>query len=734
MVDDNIEIHSTFNKILADRENDVLDEDEAILFGHTQVLENTDRNNYSIDSAYQGQDALKLVQNSLLSGEPYALAFIDIIMPPGWNGIETIKHIWKVDPNIQMVICSAYSDYSWKDITSELGNSDNFLILKKPFEAIEISQLAMALTKKWGLVTHLNTLVKERTNELEYLNSLTKTTLDSMQEGILAVGLNEKIILFNEFFLKQWNVPEELLQSEKSSIIFQRLSEQVEDSVMFIRMMSDLRAEPKFQNTKQWRLNSGNILELSAHPHYLHDELIGTIYCFRDISEQKELEEQLLHLATHDNLTGLPNRALLNDRINQAIAHAKRDNSNVAVIVLDLDFFKETNDTFGHPIGDKLLKIQAKKLAGFIRDEDTVARIGGDEFVVVLALADQFDEQNIVKILNQFLDLFSIPCQIENNEIIATASLGVSIYPQDGHDSEILLKNADAALYHAKEQGRNRFQFYMEEFNQQMKHRVELTVALNNALKKNELSLDYQPLVDLELGTIIGMEALLRWNHPLKGLIPPVTFIPIAEETGLILPIGEWVLRNACAQAKIWQESSAYSKLKMSINISVKQFRQKNFVLLVKNILKETQFDPHCLELEITESLILRNITEVISKMVELKKLGIRFAIDDFGTGYSSLGYIKNFPFDTVKIDKLFIDNIATDPTNASIVQAIISMTKTMGIDVLAEGVEHIEQVTFLKKNHGDQVQSYYFCKPLNTIACTKLLQSNGSNFQLINE
>nr|WP_284498316.1 EAL domain-containing protein [Legionella maioricensis] len=725
LVDDNAEIHKDFCKILSQSDDVALDDDEEILFGKVRNAKNYNAPDYKIDSAYQGQEALELVKDSVLRGEPYALAFIDMRMPPGWDGIETIKRIWEIDPYIQMVICTAYSDHSWEDITSELENSDNLLILKKPFEVIEINQLAAALTRKWELIAHLNTLVKNRTNELERLSSLTQTTIESVQEGILGVGLNEQVLVYNENFLTQWDISKELLQSEKSSLVFQRLAKQVEDPVIFMQMMRDLQAHPQQKRNREWKLKTGSVLELFAQPQYLHDQVIGIVYSFRDVTERKELEQQLLHQATHDILTGLPNRALLTDRINQAISHAKRYNLCVAILVVDLDFFKEVNDTYGHKFGDLLLKQQAKKLSNFVRENDTVARMGGDEFIVILG--SQADEKNLIGLLNQFVELFSTPCQIEERELIATASIGVSIYPRDGLDSDTLLKNADAALYHAKELGRNRFQFYMEEFNKQIMQRTELTIALSQALKNNELSLNYQPLVDLKSGIIIGVEALLRWRHPSLGLIPPTTFIPIAEESGLIISIGEWVLRTACAQAQFWHQTSIFHTLKMSVNISVKQFRQKNFLFVLKSILEETQLDPDCLELEITENLILGNVSEVIQQMIELKELGIHFAIDDFGTGYSNLSYIKHFPFDTVKIDKTFIDNITTDPYNASIVQAIIGMTKNMGINVLAEGVEHKEQVEFLKKHHSNQVQGYYFSKPLNEKDCTQLLTQKQS-------
>jgi EAL domain-containing protein (putative c-di-GMP-specific phosphodiesterase class I) len=282
-------------------------------------------------------------------------------------------------------------------------------------------------------------------------------------------------------------------------------------------------------------------------------------------------------------------------------------------------------------------------------------------------------------------------------------------------------------LYHAKELGRNRFQFYMQEFNKQILERAELKIALTTALEKNELSLNFQPLINLKSGKLIGLEVLLRWQHPTMGLIPPLTFIPIAEELGLIIPIGEWVLRTACAKIKAWHQFSEFQQIKIAVNISVKQFNQKNFVAVVRKILEETQLNPNYLELEITESHILSNISDIVQKMVDLKALGVRFAIDDFGTGYSSLSYLKYFPFDTVKIDKTFIDNIATDANSASIVEAIIGMTKNMGMEVLAEGVEHLEQVDFLRKHHSNQVQGYYFSEPLTEGECTEPFKQGAS-------
>lgn len=727
LVDDKEEIHKDFYKIFAVNEQPAFLEDEAILFGYTRYEKNREMKTYRIDSAYQGKDALKLVAQSIADNDPYALAFIDMRMPPGWDGVETIKRIWALDPNIQVVICSAYSDRSWEEITQVLGDSDNLLILKKPFEIIEVKQLALALTIKWGLVSNLHYLVNRRTEELEHLSSLTQATLEATEEGIIAIGLNDDILIHNKKFLKLWNISSDQMSLEKASGIFRKMANQVEDSIFFLKKNKILATENP-PEVKEWKLKNGKTVALFVHPQYLHNKIIGMAYSFQDITERKILEGQLLHQATHDELTGLPNRALLLDRINQSLAHAKRFSLKVAILLLDLDSFKEINDTLGHHAGDLVLKCQAKKITDFLRENDTVARLGGDEFVIVLTA--QSDEHFFLELLNKLVSLFLQPCDIQGRELIVTASIGVSIYPQDGENPDTLLKNADCALYHAKELGRNRFQFYTQEFNNYILRRSSLKMALDEALRKNEMSLYYQPLVDLNTNEIIGMEALMRWYHPTMGLIPPLIFIPIAEETGQIIAIGEWVLKTACAQMNAWHQTGSFSNLKISVNISVKQLRQKNFVALVQKTLEDTQLASNFLELEITESHMVGNIKEIITKMIELKNLGIRFAIDDFGTGYSSLSYLKHFPFDTVKIDKSFIDNINVDSNNASIVQAIISMTKSMGMDVLAEGVEHQEQVDFLKKYHSDQVQGFYFSKPLTVSECSALLTTKNNELK----
>lgn len=727
LVDDNAAIHEDFCKVLAIQAVDpALDNIESAIFGKQSVVNNDQEQQFNIDSAYQGQEALEKVRQALSNGQPYALAFVDIRMPPGWNGVETIQHIWGVDPNIQMVICTAHSDFSFEEISQQLKSSDNLLILKKPFDSMEIRQTALTLTTKWELrrqvkfqMDNLQNLVKERTMDLEKSYSLLKTTLESIQEGIIAVDRDEKMVTYNKRFIEVWAISEELVKSKKSAEIFKMLSEQLEDAELFIRMMNRLLKQPENESTKEWKLKTNKVLEFYAHPQYLHNQIIGMVYSFRDVTERKHLEDQLLYQATHDALTGLPNRVFLADRIKQAIAHAKRYGLYVGVLLFDLDNFKQINDSLGHNAGDLLLQLIAKKLMAGVREADTVTRLGGDEFVVVLV--SQTRTENLITLATKLLEIFSTPFLIGEHEFVVTTSIGISVYPKDGQDSETLLKNADAALYRAKESGRHTFLFYEAEFNENMLQRSVLTSALRYALEKNEFIIHYQPLVELNSNKIIGLEALLRWQHPTYGLILPQTFIPLAEETGLIIPIGTWVLKTACIQHQFWQKTRP--GLRLSVNISPNQFRQKNFLEVIRSTLKETKFDPHLLELEITESLILSNVGDTIQQMKELKKLGVNLAVDDFGTGYSSLGYLKYFPFDKVKIDKSFIDEISSSKADNCIVEAIINMTNKLGLDVLAEGVETEEQIQYLQTHHGEQVQGYYYSKPLDEESCTAFLK-----------
>ncbi len=439
---------------------------------------------------------------------------------------------------------------------------------------------------------------------------------------------------------------------------------------------------------------------------------------------------QIERIANYDLLTSLPNRALFLDRLEQELARARRDDRLVAVMFVDLDRFKQINDSFGHPLGDTLLQQVALRLASYAQVGDTVARMGGDEFSFVLTGAKGVQEAGAVA--QKILDSFARdPFSIGDNDVFAAASIGISIYPLDGVDTTTLIKNAEAALYHAKSEGRNNFQYYETQMNALAWQLLALETELRRALEREEFLLYYQPKVDLASGKISGMEALLRWQSPARGLVSPTEFIPLLEETGLILVIGEWVLCEAIKQVRAWQKIG-FEDIHIAVNVSALQFRQPDFAEVVLEICRDNDLDPSkgALELELTESLLMKNMEVTLETLNKLFKMGVQLSIDDFGTGYSSLSYLKRFPISSLKIDQSFVRDIAINQDDAAIVSAIIALGHSLGLKVVAEGVGTVEQLTFLRKMKCDAMQGYLFARPVPAAEMTRLLQS-GENLEL---
>ena len=455
------------------------------------------------------------------------------------------------------------------------------------------------------------------------------------------------------------------------------------------------------------------------------DGPVRVVVAHENITERKVHESHIEYLATHDALTDLPNRNLLNDRITQAIKHAGRAQLELAVLFVDLDNFKYVNDGFGHSVGDELLRVIARELRALVRSSDTVARLGGDEFVLLL---DDLKNAALdaTTISRKVLDRFSRPFVVGVREFTITASIGISLYPEDGQGPDTLLMNADAAMYHAKEAGRNTFQFSAPEMKNKAIDRVALEGALRRALQLGQFELHYQPLVLIASGEAVGMEALIRWRHPELGLVPPAQFIPMAEETGLIVPIGEWVLRNACAQNKAWQDAGL-RPLIVSVNLSALQLRHAGLVDLVARILNETGLDARYLDLELTETMVMGKAQPVIDCLHALKALGVTLSIDDFGTGYSNLGYLKSFPLDQLKIDGSFVKDLPDSSHAASIVRAIVSMAHSLGLRVVAEGVETAAQAQFLVSLWCEHAQGYLYSRPLPAADFARWLASGKS-------
>lgn len=430
---------------------------------------------------------------------------------------------------------------------------------------------------------------------------------------------------------------------------------------------------------------------------------------FIDISKQKEAERLLDYQAHHDALTGLPNRVLFNDRLLMGIAKAKRNDQSLAVMFIDIDHFKYINDTFGHNEGDNLLQAVAKRLKACLRAEDTLSRMGGDEFTILL---QDLTGEGTELVARKILDAMKLPFNIGEHKLYVTASIGISVYPKDGDKPMELLKNSDTAMYRAKEDGRNNLRFFRSSMQEFSVRRIQMEEDLRHALKRQEFKVYYQPQVDLVDGRISGVEALLRWERPGVGLIPPGQFISMAEETGLILPMGEWVLRVACKQCKTWHDKG-WRGLRVAVNLSARQFQQTDFVDVVAGILSETGLDPECLELELTESIAMQNAAETVVVLHGLKRIGVQISIDDFGTGYSSLGYLKRFPIDRLKVDQSFVAGIVEDPNDAAIIIAVITLAHNLGLKVIAEGVETGEQLDFLKMHFCNEVQGYLLGRPM---------------------
>ena len=609
IVDDNPDIHGDFRKVIGGKPDDA----SSLAAAELAILGESSPPNmnlgFEVDSAYQGQEGVARVQQALDEGRPYAMAFVDMRMPPGWDGLETIEHLWAIDPDVQIVICSAHSDYDWIDVVGRLNNSDKLLVVKKPFEAVEVMQCANALTRKWQ---------------------------------------NERIV-----------------------------RQQVETLEQVV-------------TARTQGLESAN--------------------------------KQLRHLATHDALTGLPNRVLMDDRISQCIALADRLGQSFALILLDLDRFKLVNDSLGHRVGDELLKVVAHRLKGVVRDIDTVARLGGDEFVLIITQnPDRIAAEGVAR---RIIEVMQESVSIAGVEIHTSPSIGIAYYPQDATSMESLLAHADAAMYYAKQQGRNNFQCFMPRMTTATQEKVRLESDLHVALERKQFQLHYQPKVNTKTGVMHGAEALLRWTHPVHGSIPPATFIPVAEECGLISTIGAWVVREACRQARQWQ-LDGLPPLRVAVNLSASQFRQGNIVAMIREALDAAGLEARYLEVELTESAVMSDPEESIAILEKLSTMGVLVSVDDFGTGYSSMSYLRRFPIDKLKIDRGFINEVMSRPEDASIVRAIVSLAHSLKLKVVAEGVESTEQLEFLKTLGCDQYQGFHFSPALPPEQFEALARSN---------
>jgi diguanylate cyclase (GGDEF)-like protein/PAS domain S-box-containing protein len=557
------------------------------------------------------------------------------------------------------------------------------------------------------------------------LEAQAETTID----GILAVDESGHIVLANKQFGLHFEIPDELLSTRDDQIVLKHVMAKVSAGEAFVERVRYLYSHPDEKSRDEVRLKNGKIFDRYSAPLIdSNSRHRGRIWYFRDITDRRVAEERVQFLAYYDALTGLPNRSLLQDRLVKALAGARRQKCKVALLFLDLDRFKAINDSLGHSVGDLLLQEVAGRLKGWARELDTVARLGGDEFLIVLTGVKEVADAAVAA--DRIVRSMTAGFTVQGHPLNVSCSLGISIFPEHGADSETLIKNADAAMYSAKENGRNNFRFFTEDMNAQVVERLTLENSLRQALDKKELFLMYQPQMDIATGRITGLEALLRWQHPDLGLVPPDKFIRIAENSGLIVPIGEWVLRTACRQARKWQDEGLPA-MSVAVNVSAVQFRQEDFCDLISRALAESGLAPQYLELELTESLLLANADVTLSVVQQLKAMGLTLAIDDFGTGYSSFSYLRQFRVSKLKIDRVFVRDIAVNPDDAAIATAIISMAKSLKLKVIAEGVENEAQMSFLRSHHCDEIQGYYFSKPLAVDKVANKLREVSAQFAL---
>jgi len=567
-----------------------------------------------------------------------------------------------------------------------------------------------AVTAVEGLI-HDVTSRKETEQGLREAERRYRGLFDNALEGIFRTTIDGRYQGANPALAKIYGFssPEELMAELKD--IGSQLYVDTERRTEFMRIITARGSVSGFES-QVYRRN-GDIIWISENARAVYDEegrLTGYEGSVEDVTERRLYQSRIEQQANYDALTGLANRSLLQDRLSQAILTAATFNTRLAVAFIDLDRFKYINDSLGHHVGDVLLRTMAERFRACVAERDTVARLGGDEFVLLLNSQESADQVRLV--LERMLAQVSEPWTTEHGEFQVTCSIGVALYPEDGTDAQTLLKHADSAMYRAKDSGRNNFQFFTPELNALMTERLEMETKLRRALERNQFCLHYQPRIDLATGRVVGAEALIRWNIPGEGLVLPGRFISLAEDTGLISPIGTWVLQEACAQNRAWQDAGLPPTV-VSVNVSARQFRTANFVRIVADTLAATGLAPGYLEIELTES-VMHDAPQLVAMLGELKKLGVHIAIDDFGTGYSSLNSLKRFPVDRLKIDRSFVEHIATDSDDAAIVRTIIALGHNLGLKVLAEGVETIEQLGFLRRHGCEEVQGFYFNRPMS--------------------
>lgn len=680
-----------------------------------EVLHELLGENYDCAEVSSAEEAL-----ALLRTEEFNLVLSDIMMG-GITGLEMVPQVLKLSPDTVVIMISGEQNI---ESAIEALRAGAFDYITKPFDlrhveaavkrAIEHHELRRS---KRYYENFLEQIVKQRTTELDKANQTLSVLIQASPLAIFVLDKEGNVSLWNPAARKMFGWDESELLNRPFPLVSEGKQEAFrtafEDALQG-KLLTDYEARRQRKD--------GSLIDVNVWTAALFDaqgEINGIMAIVADITERKQSEAKINYLAYHDTLTGLPNRVSFEERLVEAVERAGPERESLAVMFLSLDRFKKFNDTLGHLIGDQLLRSVAERLSLTLRESNRIARFGSDEFAMLLTRIA--GAEDAARRAQNFQNVLNAPFNVGDHELYVTSSIGIGLYPEDGTDAQGLLKSAGAALYRAKQLGGSTYQFYTADMNERALARLALENQLRWALERKEFRVYYQPQVSIDTGEIRGMEALVRWQHPELGLVSPAEFIPLAEDTGLIMPIGEWVLRTACAQTKTWQDCG-FKNLHVAVNLSPRQFQQPDLVLMVERLLKETRLDAPSLELEVTESSVMKNAESAVHTLRELRAMGIRISIDDFGSGYSSLSYLKHLPIDVLKIDQSFVRDMTTDPKDAAIAMAIIQLAHSLQLQVKAEGVETEEQLRFLRLLRCDEMQGYLFCKPLAVEAFEQLL------------
>jgi diguanylate cyclase (GGDEF)-like protein/PAS domain S-box-containing protein len=654
-------------------------------------------------------ETMREAETCLVEGV-FDVILLDLGLPDS-QGLDAVRRARCAAPRVPLVVLT--------------GTDDELMAVQALQEGAQ-DYLVKGQIETRGLLRALRYAVERKHMEdaLFVEKEQAQVTLNSIADAVICTDLQQNITFMNVVAEKltgwSWKEAAGLATAD----VFRRLKHTAgESSGSGLNPVVGQHAAPLTSSCMLIRRDGAEIpIDHSIAP--IHDRAgkpTGCVYVFRDVSVARAMALQMTYSAKHDFLTGLPNRKLLHERIEQAIVLAQRHMKRIALLFLDLDGFKHINDSLGHPIGDQLLHSVAKRLLDCARASDTVSRQGGDEFIVLLSEVEHAEDAAIAA--SRMLRAVAEAHNIDGHDLHVTTSIGVSVYPDDGADAETLIRNADTAMYQAKENGRQSYQYFKPAMNARAVERQAIEAALRRALERNQFTLLYQPKLDFRTGAISGAEALIRWTHPTRGSVPPAEFIPVAEDCGLILTIGNWVLRQACEQARAWQDAGLPATT-MAVNVSAREFRDDGYLDSLFATLSDTGLDPKLLELELTESVLMKHAESAACTLQALRDRGVQVAIDDFGTGYSSLSYLGKFPIDALKIDQSFVGRIAAATDDASIVTAVISMARSLKLRVVAEGVETHEQVAFLQDHECDEAQGYYFSRPVLPEQFAQLLRT----------